>query len=122
MAKATLVLFSKFLTKTDIETHLCISTSSLGQLPFDGRQTVNMHVHDEGGRKWMFPCCIKEDENMGRFLSVDWLEFARLKDVRVGDQFIIHEEIVKHQAAGTLIRIEVRRKIRLFGFDIWANV
>ncbi|OAY39812.1 hypothetical protein MANES_10G123900v8 [Manihot esculenta] len=122
MATTKLVLFSKMLTRTDIESGLCISTSSLSQLPFDEGQQVNMHVHDEGGREWIFPCTIKEDENVGRFLSVGWLDFVRFKDLRAGDQVNIHEEVTKSEVPATLMKIRVQRKIRLFGVDIWAAV
>ncbi|KAF2319886.1 hypothetical protein GH714_020059 [Hevea brasiliensis] len=74
-------LFSKMLTKTDIESCLCIRASPLGQLPFEEGQRVNMHVHDESGQEWIFSCSIEEDENVGRFVSVGWLEFARFKEI-----------------------------------------
>ncbi|CAK7357082.1 unnamed protein product [Dovyalis caffra] len=74
-------LFSKLLTRTDIDGGLAIPARSLG-----------------------------------------WLEFARQRNVRVDDKVIIQEEIVKNQDTATLIRIEVNRKLRVFGADIWGNV
>jgi hypothetical protein len=40
----------------------------------------------------------------------------------VDDKVTIHEEAMKNQAMGTWIKVEVKRKIRLFGEDVWADV
>ncbi|KDP42410.1 hypothetical protein JCGZ_00207 [Jatropha curcas] len=86
------LLFSKILTKTDIETQLSIFTRE--QLPFEEGQLVNMHVYDDSDYEWIFPCTFQEDENVGRCLSIGWLEFARRKNLRDGDQIFIYEEVM----------------------------
>ncbi|KAJ7002096.1 hypothetical protein NC653_012229 [Populus alba x Populus x berolinensis] len=142
------LVFSKFLTADDIERGLCIPGCSLGPLPFEEGQSMNMHVHDGNGQEWIFSCTIKRNESMGHFLSVGWNKFVRERDLRVDernqsmghflsvgwnkfvrerdlrvdDKVTIHEEAMKNQATGTCIKVEVKRKIRLFGEDVWAAV
>ncbi|KAJ4822671.1 hypothetical protein Tsubulata_027234 [Turnera subulata] len=121
------VLFSKLVSKTDIESHLVIPDCPAGTLPSsDEGQSMEMHVLDNNGREWLFPCCITRNDLVGKFLNVGWIEFVRERDVRENDEVsIIHDEVDwKNQGAATtvLIKIEVRRKIRLFGKDIWADL
>ncbi|KAG6779986.1 hypothetical protein POTOM_016393 [Populus tomentosa] len=46
LKQAMALVFSKFLTADDIERGLCIPGCSLGPLPFEEGQSMNMHVHD----------------------------------------------------------------------------
>jgi len=115
-------LFSKLLTKADIENGLSIPASTLGPLPFQEGHSMNMHVHDGNGQEWIFSCPIKGNESVGRFLSVGWIEFVRERNLQVDDNVTILEEVMNNRATGTWIKIEVKRKIRLFGKDIWADV
>ncbi|KAJ0091285.1 hypothetical protein Patl1_13700 [Pistacia atlantica] len=87
----------------------------MGLKHFEGSQLMDMHVQDDCGQLWMFSCSIQNNGEAGCALCVDWLEFVRHKDVRI-------EDIVKDEAMGARIKIQVKRKIRLFGQDIWAPV
>ncbi|EEF33387.1 conserved hypothetical protein [Ricinus communis] len=117
------VLISKLITKTDTESYLSFPTCSLGLLPFEDGHSMNMNVYDNSGRECIFSSTIQRNDSIGRFLSVGWLDFVRHKDVREKDKItILEDEIIKNQVTGTRIRIEVKRKIRLFGQDIWADV
>lgn len=122
LKQAMALVFSKFLTADDIENGLSIPGCSLGPLPFQEGQSMNMHVHDGNGHEWIFCCTIRRNESMGHFLSVGWNKFVRERDLRVDDKVTIHEEAMKNQAMGTWIKVEVKRKIRLFGEDVWADV
>ena len=81
---------------------------------------MNMHAHDGNGHEWIFSCNIQRNESVGQFLSVGWIEFVRERNLQVDDSVTILEEVMKNQA--TRIKMEVKRKIRLFGKDIWADV
>ncbi|KAG8650274.1 hypothetical protein MANES_07G022000v8 [Manihot esculenta] len=116
------VLFSKLITRADLEKSLLIPTS-LSLQPFeDGvHWEMDMNVHDDCGQEWIFPCSIQRNEELGHVLSIGWLEFAKYGDIRVGDKVIFLEEpSLNDQANGDRIKIKVERKIRLFGKDIWA--
>ncbi|KAJ6309170.1 hypothetical protein OIU76_018709 [Salix suchowensis] len=116
------MVFSKLLTADDIENGLPIPGSSLGQLPDQEGLTMSMQVLDRNGQDWTFSCTIKRNDSVGHFLSVGWNNFVREKDLRVDDKVTIQEEGMKKQGSGTWIKVEVKRKIRLFGEDIWADV
>ncbi|KAK6240986.1 hypothetical protein QUC31_015340 [Theobroma cacao] len=55
---------------------------------------------------------------------VGWLKFLCDKDVRVGDTVFLHQKSMDDDCTGTgtQLKIEVKRKIRLLGEDIWAAV
>ncbi|KAJ0080508.1 hypothetical protein Patl1_23120 [Pistacia atlantica] len=109
-------LFSKFVDEIDITRSLSLPASPMGLIHFEENQLMDMHVQDDCGQLWMFRCSIQKNGDAGCALSVDWLEFVRHKDV------IFIQEIVKDQAMGARIKIQVKRKIRLFGQDIWGDV
>ncbi|KAJ0031882.1 hypothetical protein Pint_13600 [Pistacia integerrima] len=115
-------LFSKFVNEIDMTRSLSIPTSPMGLKHFEENQLMDMHVQDDCGQLWMFSCSIQKNGDAGCALCVDWLEFVRHKDVRIGDEVIFIEDIVKDEAMGARIKIQVKRKIRLFGQDIWAPV
>ncbi|KAJ9158949.1 hypothetical protein P3X46_024490 [Hevea brasiliensis] len=117
------ILITKVLTKADIESCLSFPTSSIGPVPFQEGHSMDMNVHDQSGQEWIFPCTIQRNDTVGRVLSVGWDEFARRKNLAVNDKVIFLEETIENQAPGTCrIKIQVKRKIRLFGNDIWADV
>lgn len=120
--QAMATLFSKLVTRADIEGCLAIPACSLGPLPSQQGHSMNMRVHDDEGQEWTFPCFIQRNENVEPFLSVGWIEFARQRNLRIDDKVSIHEEIIKIQDTATFIRIQVERKLRVFGADIWATV
>lgn len=120
--QAMATLFSKLVTGADIEGCLAIPACSLGPLPSQQGHSMNMRVHDDEGQEWTFPCFIQRNENVEPFLSVGWIEFARQRNLRIDDKVSIHEEIIKIQDTATFIRIQVERKLRVFGADIWATV
>lgn len=116
-------LFSKLVSEIDITRILSIPANAcaMGRLNFEENVLMDMHVEDDCGKMWMFGCWIQKNDDGGCALCVDWLEFVRHKDVRVGDKVLLIEEI-EDQAMRRKIKIEVKRKIRLFGQDIWADV
>uniref|UniRef100_A0A6N2MKK1 Uncharacterized protein n=1 Tax=Salix viminalis TaxID=40686 RepID=A0A6N2MKK1_SALVM len=60
--------------------------------------------------------------SLGQLPDQEGLTMSMQKDLRVDDKVTIHEEAMKKQGSGTWIKVEVKRKIRLFGEDIWADV
>lgn len=78
-----------------------------------------MNAQDNTEKAWSFPCTFHHDETTGTMVSVCWDEYVREKGVRANDKVVLKEKSV---AEGTIFRVEVRRKIRLFGEDIWAEI
>ncbi|KAL3597880.1 hypothetical protein D5086_009517 [Populus alba] len=91
------LVFSKFLTADDIENGLCIPGCSLGPLPFEEGQSMNMHVHDGNGQEWIFSCTIRRNQSMGHFLSVRVLEEfyrSRRKDTGPVSEFRAVKDLI----------------------------
>ncbi|XWS54862.1 hypothetical protein CRYUN_Cryun10bG0126000 [Craigia yunnanensis] len=119
--------FSKLLTKSDVEKSLMIPTCSFDVLPFEEGHFFNLNVVDQTGNAWTFPCFVQQindDQSIGSSaISIGWLNFARNTDVKVGDMVFFHQKSLDDNSSGSKhFRIEVKRKIRLFGQDIWAAV
>ena len=83
---------------------------------------LNLTVYDhKSEREWMFCCTVRRNEiTDDGVLSVGWLEFVQRKNLKPDDEVNFQEEI-DHTDKATL-KIEAKRKIRLFGHDIWAQV
>ncbi|MBA0856538.1 hypothetical protein Goshw_030065 [Gossypium schwendimanii] len=116
-------MISKQLTKSDIEKSLLMPADSFGSfpLPFEGDRFFNVTTVDGTGKAWDIPCFVQQSEGI---VSVDWLRFLSGKDVRAGDTVFLHRKPMDDGGgdltASAKLKIEVKRKIRLMGEDIWA--
>ncbi|GMI74535.1 hypothetical protein HRI_001122800 [Hibiscus trionum] len=108
-------IISKLLTKTDIEKGLLISFGVF-PVPFEGGRFFNITAIDETGKAWDFRCFFLQSEGI---VSIGWLQFLIGKDVRAGDMVFLHRKSMDG-GDGSTVKIEVKRKIRLLGQDIWA--
>ena len=121
-------MFSKLLTKSDVEKSLLIPTCSFNVFPFEQGHFFYMNVVDNTGNAWTFPCFIQQisddHQSIGSsVISIGWQKFACKKYVRVGDMVFLHRKCLDDNSIGMMqFRIEVKRKIRLLGQDIWAAV
>ncbi|KAK6229505.1 hypothetical protein QUC31_002001 [Theobroma cacao] len=88
---------------------------------------------DKAGQAWKFPCFIEQSgslEFVGRkdaranpsAISVRWRAFIHQKDARVGDTVFLHQVSMDDNRMEMQLRIEVKKKIKLFGVDLWAVV
>ncbi|XVF67661.1 hypothetical protein PTKIN_Ptkin10aG0139400 [Pterospermum kingtungense] len=123
--------FSKVLTKSDVKNSLLIPACSFDVfLRFQQGHFFYMNVVDQTGNAWTFPCFVQQTSSgddqsfVSSVISVGWLKFARNKDVRVGDMVCLHQKSVDDNSSSGSVQfgIEVERKIRLLGQDIWAAV
>ncbi|KAK8364300.1 hypothetical protein V6Z12_A03G220800 [Gossypium hirsutum] len=119
----TMPMISKQLTKNDIEKSLLIPTDTFRFFPvqFEGGCFFNVAAVDGAGKAWDFPCFVQQSEGI---VSVGWLQFLSGIDVRVGDTVFLHRKSMDGDDGddSTKLKIEVKRKIRLMGEDIWAVV
>ncbi|WRX14360.1 hypothetical protein QQP08_006847 [Theobroma cacao] len=79
-----------------------------------------MHVRYNFGGTWKFPCCIKKNEETGSVLAIHWFEFVRLKGLRPNDEVILVAEFSSGKKTQMQLSMELKRKITLFGKDIWG--
>ncbi|KAJ0094029.1 hypothetical protein Patl1_27065 [Pistacia atlantica] len=110
-------IFSKFLTEMDVTRSLVIPTNFMGLIDFEKGRVMDMHVHDDAGLDVYL--LVQQNGIVGDVLCVDWIEFVQHKNVKVKDKVIF---VMEDEAMGGRMKIEVKRKIRLFGQDIWADV
>ncbi|GMI73726.1 hypothetical protein HRI_001041900 [Hibiscus trionum] len=125
-------MLSKLLTKTDVEKSLEIPACGFDALPFQEGHCFYMNVADNNGSAWTFPCFIQPQKTGGdeyqsigsSVVSVGWMKFATKIDLRVGDMVVLHHQSLDVNSKGSNLqfRIEVRRKIRLLGQDIWTTI
>ncbi|XP_021286448.1 AP2/ERF and B3 domain-containing transcription factor RAV1-like [Herrania umbratica] len=114
-------LFIKRLTPTDIDKRLAIPTNSLVYFPgFRGNHSVDLKVKDKSHRLWTFRCSIRKKRYLKPVFSSGWLEFVRSNNLRIGDKVSVRLE--QGHVSGVEYGIEVQRKIRLLGKDVWADV
>ncbi|KAK8562928.1 hypothetical protein V6N13_018521 [Hibiscus sabdariffa] len=113
-----MLTISKVLTRTDVEKSLLIpgDSFSIFSVSFNGGHFFNMAAIDGTGKALDFPCFLLQVEGI---VSVGWLPFLAGKDVRAGDMVLLHRKWMDDGDDST-VEIEVRRKIRLLGEDIWA--
>ncbi|GKV21236.1 hypothetical protein SLEP1_g31233 [Rubroshorea leprosula] len=111
-----MAMFSKLLTEADVVKSLLIPSCSV-----DVQEEGNLYMQalDKNGKTWSFTCSVHRDETAGAVLSVCWDEFVREKNVRANDKVVLKENST---AGGTIFMVDVQRKIRLFGEDIWADI
>ncbi|KAK8499460.1 hypothetical protein V6N13_061020 [Hibiscus sabdariffa] len=125
-------MLSKLLTRNDVERSLEIPTCAFDALPFQEGHCFYMNVVDTTGTAWTFPCFIQPQKISGdeyqsvgsSVVSVGWMKFAGKIDSRVGDMVLLHQQSfdANSKPSNLHFRIEVRRKIRLLGQDIWTNI
>ncbi|KAF2293891.1 hypothetical protein GH714_005487 [Hevea brasiliensis] len=87
-------IFSKSLTRTDIENRLAVPKQALKLLPnFGDRHRVCIRAKDHGGYFWSFECSIRRNGHPKPVLACsNWLAFVRYWDLRVGDTIQLHRE------------------------------
>ncbi|KAL5789702.1 hypothetical protein ACOSQ2_004590 [Xanthoceras sorbifolium] len=111
-------IFTKLLTKSDIESKLVVPTTALQHFSMpEGGHCTDLMVTDSTGQGWPFRLYIRAS---GRYpkplLTTGWLQFVRTKGLQVGDEVIFSKEEEKY-------KIEVKRHtFVLFGKHIQAEV
>ncbi|XVF04102.1 hypothetical protein REPUB_Repub05bG0052900 [Reevesia pubescens] len=81
-----------------------------------------MHVIYEAGEAWSLPCFIEQSKSReSSAISVCWLEFVCCKGVKIGDM-VVHQKSMADNRMEAQFKIEVKRKLRLLGVDVWSHV
>ncbi|XVF45839.1 hypothetical protein PTKIN_Ptkin02bG0239100 [Pterospermum kingtungense] len=118
-------LFTKLMTKTDVEKRLAVPTASLTELGFVNGQKdhfVDLLVKDSAQRVWRFRCSTRLRGNHPKpYLSSGWLHFVQTKGLEINDKVHFYKE--EDEASGAQYRIEVERNVfHLLGQAIWVDL
>ncbi|KAJ0017597.1 hypothetical protein Pint_09610 [Pistacia integerrima] len=83
-------VFSKSLTKTDINHRLCIPTNSLPMFPpfAEGSNIQSLIVHhmEEAGIVLNLRFYVRRNGHPKPVLAGDWVQFVRRKGLKIGDE------------------------------------
>jgi hypothetical protein len=116
------ILFTKKLSKTDIEYRMAVPMKSLYAFRIPkGEHSKDFGVTDIHGKRWRFRCCTRKTDPYPKpVLSAGWIEFAKTRSLKVGDEVTF--SVVGMKGAEDLeLGIQARKKIKLFGEVFWSN-
>jgi len=113
-------IFSKVLRDTDVRVRFSFPTHCLQHLDFAGNNSVDLHVTDSSGELRVIRCLKRKEDYDKPVLSKGWLKFVADYGLRVGDKVVLHRE--DDQNLGSQFRIEAKRRINLFGEEVWGDV
>ncbi|TXG73671.1 hypothetical protein EZV62_002250 [Acer yangbiense] len=122
------MIFSKDLTKTDIDTRLTIPTEALEHIEMpEGENNVDVscRYYKDGshGTVWTFRCNKRRNGHPKPAFTTGWLEFVRAKDLQIGDKVTFRmqeDEAGGGRAAQYTIR--ATRTITILGKQIIADI
>ncbi|KAK6254124.1 hypothetical protein QUC31_015844 [Theobroma cacao] len=104
------IIFSKILTKTDVEKRLSIPTKHLKSFPcFQGGHAVNFRAIDESGKVWPLQCSIRKGKYLKPVVFRGWVEFVRSNKLEVSDKIKFYGE------PGGEYMIKVKKPVKVFG-------
>ncbi|OMP11637.1 hypothetical protein CCACVL1_00371 [Corchorus capsularis] len=111
---------SKRLSPKDVEESLAFPLPRI--LSVEEGEIFQLQVRDKSDQAWTFSCSIQQHQEMGLALTVGWLEFVGAKGIKADDEVILQGEFMGSQDMKLEFLIEVKRKIKLFGKDMWGNL
>ncbi|GLT46690.1 hypothetical protein SLA2020_406020 [Shorea laevis] len=113
-----MVSFEKELTRTDKGSMLVVPTwfARNHMRRVEGGRSENLTVVDVGGRVWRFGYYVRRHRNPRPVLRSGWRRYVLEKGLKVGDR-IIFERV---DGLPELYRIGARRRIKLFGQEVWT--
>ncbi|XVF45886.1 hypothetical protein PTKIN_Ptkin02bG0243700 [Pterospermum kingtungense] len=87
-----ILVFSKILTKTDVEKRLSVpSAKEQCFLEFRGQHKKEFKVVDKKGKVWAFGCSIRKKKEYPKpVLSKGWLQFVRSWELQIDDEVKLH--------------------------------
>ncbi|GAB4834928.1 hypothetical protein Ancab_039984 [Ancistrocladus abbreviatus] len=101
-------IFSKPLTKTDVNNRLSWPMDQLSRIP--GTNTsheVPFLVADDFGNRWKFICSTRDEHYLKPVIIGEWMKFARAKALKKDDQLIFYE----HEDPAVRFLVQVQRQI-----------
>ncbi|KAI5593410.1 hypothetical protein BDE02_03G013300 [Populus trichocarpa] len=113
-------IFSKVLGDTDVCLRLCIPAHCLQHLDFAGNNSVDLHVKDSCRELRVIHCRKRNGGHETAELRMGWRKFVDDYGLRADDMVVLHRE--DDHNLGSQFRIEAKRRINLFGEEVWGDV
>ena len=117
--------FSKRLTQNDVEKCLILFPfcTVAGIFDFQEGRVFCLEVIGSTGKVWTFLGSFHNNEEMGSVVSISWPQFVSEKALKPNDEVVfVRQSMDDDEGHWKKFKIEVRRKIRLFGHDIWGDL
>ncbi|XVE66910.1 hypothetical protein DITRI_Ditri08aG0118100 [Diplodiscus trichospermus] len=118
--------FSKRLTQDDVEKDLIVFPTTAVAGIFESQPCLMYLIIDlvvgSTGQTYTFQVYFGTNHEMGRVVSIWSFNFLKEKGIRANDEVVFIRQPSDNDTAPMKFKIEVRRKIRLFGQDIWGNL
>ncbi|KAF9684989.1 hypothetical protein SADUNF_Sadunf03G0007500 [Salix dunnii] len=116
------MLFTKELSKTDIEYRMSVPMKSLDAFQIgEGEHSKEIGVTDIHGERKMFRCSTRRTDPYPKpVLSTGWTAFAKERGLQEGDEVTLFVMDDIKGAEDLELQIQARRKIKLFGKVIWT--
>ncbi|KAK1582954.1 hypothetical protein Q3G72_019768 [Acer saccharum] len=120
MENNRIVIFSKFLTETDIKARLTVPTDALEHINIpEGDNNVYLFPNDSNGAQWPF----RLNGRPRTAFTTGWLDFVRAKELQIGDTVTFSKLEDEDEACGApQYRIHATRVITLMGVHIEADL
>ncbi|KAK8331244.1 hypothetical protein V6Z11_A10G062200 [Gossypium hirsutum] len=117
--------FSKHLTQNEVKDRI-IFFSYTDVAPFfefqEGRLFF-MDVTDSLGKAWTFIGTFYANPDVGKYVSIKWPQFLSEKGLKANDEVIFIERSRREgETPWKKFNVVIKRKIRLFGQDIWGEL
>ncbi|MBA0627995.1 hypothetical protein Godav_022781 [Gossypium davidsonii] len=117
--------FSKHLTQSEAKDRI-IFFSYTDVAPFFEFQEGYLffvNVTDSLGKAWTFIGTFYTNPEIGKYVSIKWPQFSSVKGLKANDEVIFTERPRrKSEAPWKKFKLVIKRKIRLFGQDIWGEL
>ncbi|KAG4178628.1 hypothetical protein ERO13_A10G055066v2 [Gossypium hirsutum] len=115
--------FSKLLTQIELENRMILFsyTEVANFFEFQADHLLFMNATDSAGKECIFVGKFHASDNVGNYVSINLPWFAVEKGLKVNDE-IIFTEIPQSNRPWKNFKIVIKRKIRLFGQNIWGEL
>jgi len=118
------LIFKKKLSQTDVKHRMTIPMENFNvfQIP-QGKHSKRFVFIDmiDTGRSWSFRCSTRRKDVYPKpVFSSGWIQYAREKDLREGDQ-VSFFFVEKDGEEGLRLGVQAQKKLRLWGQDCWTT-
>ncbi|KAJ6427680.1 hypothetical protein OIU84_023134 [Salix udensis] len=114
-------MFNKELKPTDIQHRFSFPCRALQYVDFAGEFSADLRVKDSSGELRLIRCRKRVHGDYAKpELSKGWRKYVTDYELRVGDRAALLAE--EDHRLGSQFRIEAKRKIILFGQEVWGDL
>ncbi|KAK1589188.1 hypothetical protein Q3G72_031315 [Acer saccharum] len=118
------VIFSKSVTKTDINARLTVPTHALEHINMPvGDNNVYLFPKDSKGKEWRFRCYTRLNGHPKPAFTTGWLKFVEAMELQIGDEVTFSKLEDEYEGGGApQYRIHATRAITLMGERIEVDL